>query len=232
MGAPLCILLVDDSKFFLELEKQFLRNTPATILTASSGEEAIATAIENRPSLIFMAVDMPKMNGLDCCRAIKAHAELNKLPVVLLGDDGRPPFEQEALDAGADAYLEKPLDRRAFLGIGHGFLISIDRREPRQPCRLHVDFMCRGLRKQGYCLDVSSGGMFVQCEPTAHAGESLKLRFSLPDDNKTLIEVDGRIAWANSEKTIIKDNYPLGYGIEFVDIPDDAGVALRTFFGT
>lgn len=232
MGSPLCVLIVDDSKFFLELEKQFLRNTPANILTALSGEEAIASALENRPSLVFMDLDMPGMTGLDCCREFKAHAELNKIPIVLLGNNGRPTGEQEALDAGADAYLEKPLDRRAFLGVGHGFLVSIDRREPRQSCRLPVDFMCRGRHQQGYCLDVSSGGMFIHCEPKAHAGERVKLRFSLPDDNQTLVEIDGRIAWVNSAELIIKENCPLGYGVEFVDIPEAAGVILRTFFGT
>ena len=77
MGSPLCILLVDDAKFFLELEKQFLKNTPATLLTASSGKEALEIAKESRPSLVFMDVDMPEMDGLDCCRQFKADPFLN-----------------------------------------------------------------------------------------------------------------------------------------------------------
>lgn len=232
MGAPLCILLVDDSRFFLELEKQFLRNTPATILTALSGKEALAVALQSRPSLVFMAIDMPEMDGLECCKVFKSHDELSNLPVVLLGDKGRFPGEQQALSAGADAYLEKPIDRRAFLGLGHGFLVSIDRRESRQTCRMKVNFLCRGSRKQGHCLDVSSGGMFIECVPTATIGEYLKLDFSLPDDCETTLQVDGRIAWLNSEEKMIKENYPLGYGVEFVDVTDPVGVALRRFFGT
>jgi len=58
MGTSLCVLLVDDSKFFLELGKSFLRNTPAAILTAPSAEEALAMARGHRPSLVFMAMDM------------------------------------------------------------------------------------------------------------------------------------------------------------------------------
>ena len=96
MGTPLCILLVDDSKFFQELERQFLRNTPATILTASSGEEALFLAREHRPSLVFMDMDMPEMSGLDCCRAFKLDLDLQRIPIVLIGDKASATDEQNA----------------------------------------------------------------------------------------------------------------------------------------
>jgi len=232
MGTPLCILLVDDSKFFLELERQFLRNTPATILTASSGEEALSLAREHSPSLVFMDMDMPEMNGLDCCRAFKSDRHLQAVPIILIGDKTSVTDESEARAAGVDEYLSKPLDRRLFLGTGHRFLVSIDRREPRQNHQILVDILCRGRRLHGRCIDVSSGGMFLDCQPTARKGERLLLKFSLPDVQKTPVEINGRIAWANSEEEIIKDNYPLGYGVEFVDISDALGIALRRCFGT
>lgn len=232
MATPLCILLVDDSKFFLELERQFLRNTPATILTASSGEKALSLAREHRPSLIFMDMDMPEGSGLDFCRNFKADQDLQAVPIVLIGDKASATNESDARSAGADEYLSKPLDRRHFLGVGHRFLVSIDRREPRQNHRTLVTMICQGRRLQGRCIDVSSGGMFLDCQPTATKGERVLLRFSLPDLQQTPIEVSGRIAWANSEQEIIKENYPLGYGLEFVDIPDSIGAALRRCFGT
>ncbi|MDH3394468.1 MAG: response regulator [Desulfobulbaceae bacterium] len=232
MGTPLCILLVDDSKFFLELERQFLRNTPAAVLTASSGEEAIALARKNRPSLVFMDIDMPGMNGLDCCRIFKSDQSLQGIPIILIGGKTSETDELDARSSGADSYLSKPLDRRYFLGAGHRFLVSIDRREPRQVYQSLVDFSCRGRRQQGRCIDVSSGGMFLDCQPAAAKGESLLLKFSLPDEQQTHVEIHGRIAWVNSEQVIIKEDYPLGYGIEFVGIPDSVGIALRRCFGT
>jgi len=232
MGTPLCILLVDDSKFFLELERQFLRNTPATILTASSGKEALSLAIEHRPSLVFMDMDMPEMSGLDCCRTFKSARDLQTVPIVLIGDKASAADESDARAAGADEYLSKPLDRRHFLGTGHRFLVSIDRREPRQNHQVLVEILCRGRRLQGRCIDVSSGGMFLDCQPTARKGERLLLKFSLPDVQQTPVEINGRIAWANSEEEIIKEHYPLGYGVEFVDISDSIGAALRRCFGT
>ena len=232
MGTPLCILIVDDSKFFLELERQFLRNTPATILTASSGKEALSLAKEHRPSLVFMDMDMPEMSGLDCCRTFKSARDLQTVPIVLIGDKASDADESDARAAGADEYLSKPLDRRYFLGTGHRFLVSIDRRESRQNHQVLVEILCRGRRLQGRCIDVSSGGMFLDCQPTARKGERLLLKFSLPDVQQTPVEINGRIAWANSEEEIIKEHYPLGYGVEFVDISDSIGAALRRCFGT
>ena len=232
MGTPLCILLVDDSRFFLELEKNFLRNTPAAILTASSAEEALTMAREHRPSLVFMVMDMPDMSGLDCCREFKSDPDLQKIPVVLIGAKDSINDEPDARKCGADAYMSKPLDRRHFLGVGHSFLVSIDRREPRQTCQILVDYTCRGRRQQGHCIDVSSGGMFLDCQPTAQKGESLILKFSLPDAQQTPVEVQGHIAWVNSSEEIIKADCPLGYGVEFVDVTDSVGTALRRCFGT
>jgi CheY-like chemotaxis protein len=232
MGTPLCILLVDDSKFFLELEKNFLCNTPSATLTASSAEEALTMARKHRPSLVFMAMDMPDMSGLDCCREFKSDPDLRQIPVILIGAKDSVNDEPDALKCGADAYLSKPLDRRHFLGVGHSFLVSIDRRESRQACRILVDYICRGRRQKGHCIDVSSGGMFLDCQPTAQKGEGLILKFSLPDTQQTLVEVQGRIAWVNSNEEIIKVDCPLGYGVEFVDVTDSVGTALRRCFGT
>lgn len=230
MTTPLCILLVDDSKFFLELERQFLRNTPAAILLAASAEDAVALAKKHRPSLIFMDVGMPGINGFDACRMLKSGQETQGIPVVLVGAKNSPADEPAARSAGADAYLAKPLDRRHFLGVGHNFLVSIDRREPRRDCRIPVAFICRDLRLHGHCIDVSSGGMFLDCRPTALKGEILTLKFSLPDEQRTTVELRGRIAWVNSTEEIIKPDYPLGYGIEFVDIPAATGTVLRRCF--
>ncbi len=232
MGTPLCILLVDDSEFFLKLETQFLRNTPASILTADSAAKAISLAREHRPSLIFMDIDMPEMDGFAACKALKADRALSSIPVVLIGDQTSPGGEERSKSVGADAFLTKPLDRRHFLGAGHRFLLSIDRREPRNNCEILVDFTCRGRRLSGRCIDVSSGGMFLDCTPTAQKGESLTLKFSLPDENNTPVDIQGRVAWVNSLDEIIKEDFPLGYGVEFIDISESVGADLRRCFGT
>jgi len=232
MGTPLCVLIVDDSKFFIELEKQFLRNTPATVLAATSAKDALLLAREHRPSLVFMDVDMPEMTGFDCCRAFKSDPDLREIPVVLIGGGDPATNKAKACASGAEDYLPKPIDRRLFLASGHRFLISIDRREPRRNCQIVVDYTCRGRRLMGRCIDISSGGMFLESQPTAQSGESLLLKFCLPDEKKTPVELQGRISWVNAKSAIIKQGFPLGYGVEFVDIADSVGTALRRCFGS
>lgn len=231
MVTPLCILLVDESKFFLELEKQFLKNTPSTVLFATSGEKALELARDYRPSLVYMNLLIDGMSGVDCCKEFRKDADLKDIPIILIGDKSSDENESKARAAGANAYISKPLDRRVFLGVGHSFLLSIDRREPRRACNIRVHYLCRGRQLEGRCIDVSSGGMFLECLPTATKGEKLMVKFSLPDEHQTPVELTGRIAWANTTDVTIKPDYPLGYGIEFIDIPEAVGANLRRCFG-
>lgn len=231
MTTPLCILLVDDSPFFLNLERQFLRNTPAALLEARSAGDALTLARNHRPSLVFMNIDMPEIDGLECCRQFRRDQNLQNIPVVLIGDRLRPEHQEKAIAAGGNGFLTKPLDRRQFLEIGHRLLVSIDRREPRRNCSIPVSFEWQGLERHGLCVDISSGGMFLKIDPAARKGEILPLRLRLPDMDRTVVTLTGRIAWVNMQGSLIKPDYPMGYGLEFIHISEEAGIALRRCFG-
>jgi CheY-like chemotaxis protein len=231
MATPLCILLVDDSRFFLNIERQFLRSTPASIIEADNSVAALALAQEFRPSLIFMNSALPETDGFECCLELKQDPGLNKIPVVLIGDSTNDEHRIRAEESGCDAYLTKPLDRRQFLETGHRFLYSVERREPRKIIRISVLFTWRGEEQMGQCMDMSSGGMFLATPPFADKDEVLMLHFTLPDEVKTKITLKGRVAWPNIPEREIKTEYPPGYGIEFLDIPEEVGIALRHCFG-
>lgn len=231
MTTPHCILLVDDSPFFLSLERQFLRHTPAALYEAKTADEALALARRFRPSLVFMDLDMPQVDGLICCRQFHDDRELHGIPVVLIGDRAHPEQQAAAQAAGCAGYLAKPLDRRQFLEIGHRLLVGIERREPRRGCQIPVSFQWHGVERHGVCIDISSGGMFLKVEPAAVKGELLPLRLRLPDAEKTAVSLTGRVAWANVPGAPIKPDFPSGYGLEFIDIPEAAGIALRRCFG-
>lgn len=231
MPTPLCILLVDDSPFFLSLERQFLRNTPAALLEAKSAVEALAMARRHRPSLIFMNIDMPDINGLECCRQFRADCELKTIPLILIGDRSHPEQQEQAVAAGCSGFLSKPLDRRQFLEAGHRLLVSIDRREPRRDCNIPVSFEWQGTERHGLCVDISSGGMFLKITPAARKGDVLSLRLRLPDQERTVVTLTGRVAWVNIQDNPIKPDYPSGYGLEFTNISEETGIALRRCFG-
>lgn len=232
MPTPLCILLVDDSPFFLSLERQFLRNTPASLLEARSAGEAVALAFDHRPSLIFMNIDLPDIDGVTCCRQFRDDPELRNIPIILIGSKNCSELRAQAFASGCADFLAKPLDRRQFLEAGHRLLVSIDRRESRRNSDIPVSFEWRGRQRHGLCVDISSGGMFLKVDPTAGKGDLLQLRLRLPDPERTVVDLTGRVAWVNMSECPIKPDYPAGYGLEFVEISEETGIALRRCFGT
>jgi CheY-like chemotaxis protein len=78
------------------------------VLEARNGEEAITLAISHRPALIVMDVRMPRMDGLEACRRLKANPATASIPVVFLS--AWHSEEQAALQAGGMAFLLKPFD--------------------------------------------------------------------------------------------------------------------------
>ena len=129
------VLLVDDVSMFIELEKDYLQMSAVDVLTARDGKEALRICQTERPALVFMDLNMPVMNGADCCRAIKKDPQLRSTSVVLITSEGKDADRQLCLDAGCDDFLTKPLDRQIFLAAARKLLPSIDRRHQRAGCQ-------------------------------------------------------------------------------------------------
>lgn len=220
------ILLVDDVEFFLELEREFLGQAAAEILTAKNGQEALSVAARERPGLIFMDVQMPIMDGLACCRALKADNVLREIPVVIVFAPSHEITSEVCRQSGCDAVLTKPLDRKAFLDLGRSFLFHIDRREPRVPCRASVTVSRIGSEAIGSGEDISQQGMYVACrqEVQPHEVVRLSIRFA---DSSLPIEVRGRVAWVNQGSPRPKLFLPRGFGIEFVNPDPLASAVIR-----
>jgi len=143
------ILLVDDVDFFRDVMCDYFKRTPATIIMASDGEEAINVAMREWPGLIYMDVGMPGMNGIEVCKKIKAHPQLKKIPVLLVFTPDRDATIKEVEASGCDGYLAKPFGREEFLNLGHRHLFNIQRRERRVPCQMTIDFEINGASYQG-----------------------------------------------------------------------------------
>lgn len=79
------------------------------VIGAGDGEEALALALERRPDLLVIDISMPKMNGLDLIRSIRASSTLDGLPVIVLSASFS--HIDDAMRAGADDYLTKPIGR-------------------------------------------------------------------------------------------------------------------------
>lgn len=228
MASPL-ILLVDQSRFFLEIQKGFLKNTEARILCAGSTQEALDCLRRQRADLVFLAFELSGDDGLRCCQAIKNDPELHQIPVVMLYESAAPAQKELCLKAGCDAVLSRPLERRSYLDEGRKWLFKVERREPRIPCQALVVFNYGGVASYGTCQDLSTGGIFIASSRRVQIGDRIKLSLVLPQSNDQLIEANGRVAWLNSSPIHQRQNLPSGFGVEFLEFGPGSSSLLNHF---
>ena len=112
------ILIVDDEAHLRTLIQQTLEELEdegVELLTATNGEEALATIEAVRPQLVLLDVMMPKLSGFDVCTRAKKTLGLIDVYIVLLTAKGQEFDRQRGVDAGADLYMTKPFDPDALL---------------------------------------------------------------------------------------------------------------------
>ncbi|MCU0257033.1 MAG: response regulator [Vicinamibacterales bacterium] len=119
------ILIVDDEAHLRTLIQQALEDLEdegVELLTASNGEEALATIESAKPNLVFLDVMMPKLSGFDVCRRAKRELGLSDVYIVLLTAKGQEFDRQKGQEVGADLYMTKPFDPDALLEKARGVL--------------------------------------------------------------------------------------------------------------
>src|SRR5216684_1886404 len=115
MRTPPCILIVDDEPMNLDILQTRLAVHGYEILTATNGEEALAIASAQQPDLILLDIMMPKVDGIDVCRHLKADTSLPFMPIIMVTAKADSKDVVAGLEAGADEYLTKPLDQAALV---------------------------------------------------------------------------------------------------------------------
>ena len=109
------ILVVDDDKATVDILRTRLQSQGYAVVSATDGEAGLKAVAEHRPDLVLLDVNMPRMDGLEACRRLKADATLPFTPVILVTalTDSRDVVA--GLDAGADEYITKPVDSAALM---------------------------------------------------------------------------------------------------------------------
>jgi CheY-like chemotaxis protein len=110
MADPKKILLVDDSSTILMMERALLEGEPYALLSARSGQEAVTTAMAERPNLILMDVVMPGMDGIEACRRLRAEAATREIPIILVTTRSSPELVERGFESGCNDYIIKPFD--------------------------------------------------------------------------------------------------------------------------
>ena len=100
------IIVIDDDPAMTELLQLLLRPTSSEIYTANSGPVGIDIIKKHKPDVVVLDLMMPDMDGWQVCKKIR---EFSEVPVLVLSALDNPGVVAEALDAGADDYLIKPV---------------------------------------------------------------------------------------------------------------------------
>jgi len=104
------ILVVDDSRLAQKMIRDRLESAGYAVVTASSGEEALAWLQREVPDLVISDVVMPGIDGYELCRRMRKQPRLANVPVILLTARGGIAEKVAGFEAGADDYLVKPFD--------------------------------------------------------------------------------------------------------------------------
>ncbi len=110
------ILVVDDSPTLLKMTISVLEETQLyEIVTAVDGVDALQKVISFKPDLVLLDVVMPKMDGFQVCRKLKAFPKTKHIPVILLTSKSQKVDKFWGKKQGADMYLTKPFDKENLL---------------------------------------------------------------------------------------------------------------------
>jgi two-component system alkaline phosphatase synthesis response regulator PhoP len=109
------ILIVDDEPDILELVEYNLKKEGYTVFTASNGQEGITLAKKVHPDLIVLDIMMPKMDGIEACRLMRAIPEFKNTFMVFLTARSEEYSEIAGFNVGADDYIAKPIKPRALV---------------------------------------------------------------------------------------------------------------------
>ena len=104
------VLIVDDDQVIQQLLEVNLELEGYEIAKASNGEEALAQVQAFNPELVLLDVMMPKLDGREVCRRIKADPATKHIPVIFLSARAQDMDVTSGLDLGASAYVTKPFD--------------------------------------------------------------------------------------------------------------------------
>jgi CheY-like chemotaxis protein len=109
------VLLADDCEDILEAHGEILRDAGYRVAVARNGEEAVAQALALRPDVVLMDLSMPKVDGWEATRRIRADLRTHHIPIIALTSYALRRYADRSADAGCTAFLEKPVPNARLL---------------------------------------------------------------------------------------------------------------------
>ena len=151
------ILVIDDDIKTVELIRLYLEREKYRVLAAYDGEQALALARQKEPGLIILDWMLPKIDGLDVCRILRAESNV---PIIMLTAKATEEDTLQGLDLGADDYVTKPFSPRELVARVRVVLRRAHPQEDQPPEELRIgqlliDFRSHEVWRGGELIDLT-----------------------------------------------------------------------------
>ncbi len=210
--AATTILIADDLKALLQIEKTFLMRAGFEVLTAENGSRAVELAREKVPRLILLDLEMPEMDGAAACAAMRLETSLALTPIIIMSASGGPEIRERCLKAGCTEFLAKPRKPEELLAVVARTLSIGERQGLRVWVAFKVTVELNRLRLLRKATNLSATGLLLLSDTTMPLGSVLGLEFVVPKTDR-LAKLKGkvvRVGW-NAEGACEA-------GIHFIDL--------------
>ncbi len=111
------ILIVEDNPQNMRLIEMTLRAKNYILLRATNGEDALDMAVRERPDLIIMDIQLPKMSGFEVIKKLRENPAFSHTPIICLTAYAMKGDKEKITESGCDAYLSKPINTRELPGV-------------------------------------------------------------------------------------------------------------------
>ena len=124
------ILVVEDNPQNMKVLEMTLRPHGYIFLEATDGEEALEIAIRNKPSLIILDIQLPKVSGLEVTRRLRQMPTFSHIPIIAVTAYAMKGDKEKIIEAGCDVYLPKPINTRELPGVVAEMLLKRRQNDP------------------------------------------------------------------------------------------------------
>jgi two-component system cell cycle response regulator DivK len=116
------ILIVEDNEKNMKLVRDILRHNGHATIEATTGDEGVRLAIEKKPDLILMDIQLPDIDGIEALSRIRKETSLDTVAVIAVSASVMPDDQQKIVTSGFDAFVTKPINLKQFLETVKRFL--------------------------------------------------------------------------------------------------------------
>jgi CheY-like chemotaxis protein len=206
------VLLVDDLQMFLEIERDFFVDSPVNVVTARNGCEALEVMREKKTDIVFMDLQMPKMDGATCCNVIKKDPLLSEIPIIIVTSSTSESDKDACRGSRCDHYITKPAGREKFLNIAYNYIPTIERRLKRFPCRKACRIRFYTETFEAALYNLSAEGAFVVSDKIVPTNSVVELLISTGQGKE--ISCMAKVVWTKTD--VLKQSK--AFGLNFVQV--------------